>query len=205
MGITMALVPIIYTSLLIFTSLLLFVTIVSYISFKSRTRDKFTFPNESIAMQQNSIAFSPTNLNFNNLPAKPVTVQYRQSINYPIVNTDNDQVRINFPISSQSPSQRDAENDFHSSQIKGNIKVEPLDKFQNSKRVNQKSTFSRSRIEIMNNSVQFKTTSTGTGFENIHNSINPGNKISEKNLFDYYSDKNDLGFVILAATIKDKL
>jgi len=197
MGLTMALVPIIYTSLLIFTSLLLFVILVSYISFKSK--DKNTGILEFKENQQNSFAVRPTNLNFNDLSVKPVAVQHRQSINYPIINSEENQAGINIRNSFQSISRNDNTNYSNSPKIKRNINVEAYDKFQESKRINQKPAFSRNRIEIMNNSIQYNNTSIETEIESIHSLNHSGSGISEKNLFNYYSDREDLGLVMLSA------
>jgi len=196
-GISMALVPIIYTSLLIFSSLLLFVIGVSYISFK--TKDKYTGPVELKEIRQNSFAVRPANVNFNNLSVKPATVQYRQSINYPVAKPEEDQIRVNFRKSLPSISQNDVVNDFQSQPIKRNLKVEAYDKFQEAKRINQNPTFSRNRIEIMNNSAQFNTASLESGFENFHSSFRSGSNLSEKNLLNYYSDREDSDLIMLSA------
>ena len=193
----MALVPIIYTSLLIFTALLLFVIGVSYISFKAK--DKYTGPAEFKEIRQNSFEVRPTNYNFNNLSVKPVTVQYRQSIDYPIVNHAEEHAGKNFRNSLPINIQNEAVNDFHSQQIKRNLKVEAYDKFQEAKRINQKTTFSRNRIEIMNNSVPYNNTSIESEFDNFHSSFRSRNNISEKSLLNYYSDVEDLDLVMLSA------
>ena len=193
----MALVPIIYTSLLIFIALFIFVIGVSYISFK--TKDKYTGPAEFKEIRQNSFEVRPANYNFNNLSVRPVTVQYRQSIDYPKVNHAEKESRNNFRNSLPITIQNEAVNDFHSQQIKRNLKVAAYDKSQEAKRINQKLTFSRNRIEIMNNSFPFNNTSIESEFDNFHNSFRSRNNISEKNLFNYYSDVKDLNLVMLSA------
>jgi flagellar basal body-associated protein FliL len=193
----MALVPIIYTSLLIFIGLLIFVIGVSYISFKAK--DKYRGPAEFKEIHPKSFEVRPTNYNFNNLSVKPVTVQYRQSIDYPKVNHTEKHARNNYRNSLPITIQNEAVNDFHSQQIKRNLKAEAYDKFQEAKRINQKLTFSRNRIEIMNNSDPFNNTSIESEFDNFDNSFRSRNNISEKNLFNYYSDVKDLDLVMLSA------
>jgi len=193
----MALVPIIYTSLLIFIGLLIFVIGVSYISFKAK--DKSMGTAEFKEIRPNSFEDRPANYNFNNLSVRPVTVQYRQSIDYPKVNHAEKESRKNFRNSLPINIQNEAVNDFHSQQIKRNLKAEAYDKFQEAKRINQKLTFSRNRIEIMNNSVPFNNISIESEFDNYHNSFRSRNNISEKNLLNYYSDVKDLDLVMLSA------
>jgi len=192
----MALVPIIYTSLLIFSSLLLFVIIVSYISYKAKDKNP-PYIKSNVTEQYSE--FKPANLNFNNLPAKPASIQYSQSINYPVINPEEDQERGNFNKPIQNISRNDKTYASHSQPIRRNVKVEAYNKFQEVKGMNQKPTFSRSRIKIMNDSGQFGTTPVETEFDNSHNSVSSENNLSEINLFNYYSDRQDLGLVMLSA------
>ena len=193
----MALVPIIYTSLLIFTALLIFVISVSYISFKAK--DKYTDPAEFKEIRQNSFEVRPTNYNFSNLSVRPASVQYRQSIDYPKVNHAENESRKNFRNSLPINIQNEVVNDFRPQQIKRNLKAEAYEKFQEAQRINQKLTLSRNRIEIMNNSVPFNNTSIESEIDNFHNTFRSRNNIYEKNLFNYYSDVNDLDLVMLSS------
>ena len=192
----MALVPIIYTSLLIFIGLLIFVIGVSYILFK--TKDKSTRPVEFREIRPNSFDVRPANYNFNKLSVRPVSIQYRHSLNYTKVNNVEEKSRENSRNSLPITIQNETINDYHLQQTNKYLKVDAQNKFQEAKRINQKLTFSRNRIEILNNSVPFNNTSIESKFDISHNSIRSRNNISENNLFNYYSDVKDLDLIMLS-------
>lgn len=193
----MALVPIIYTSLLIFTSLLLFVIMVSYISFRA---NKKTAPlAEPNLISYNSFETRPANLNYNNLSVQPVAVQYRKPIEYPVLNQADGQARRSSRNSLPISLQNERVNDFQEAQIKRNVKDEAYNKFQQPKRLNQKPAFSRNRIVIMNDSQQFNSASLKTEFDYTYDPARSENSVTEKNLFNFYSDREDLDLVMLSS------
>jgi hypothetical protein len=147
----------------------------------------------------NSFETRPANLNYNNLSVQPVAVQYRNPIEYPVLNQAHSQTKRNSRNPLPIRLQNDAINDSQAAQIKRNEKDKSYNNFQQPKRLNQKPAFSRNRIAIMNDSQQFNDDSLKTGFNNIYNPARSGYSITEKNLFNFYSDREDSDLVIMSA------
>ena len=165
--------------------------------FKSRYRKPAFADAQEI--QPRTLILQPGNFNFNNSVVKPVSVQYRKSINYPENNFDKVHIRDNYRNTAEKTFQNHTTNDTRQSKMKRNIQVEAYDKFQEAKRLNQKPAFYNNRIEIMNNTVKPNNTAEKPVVENFQGYGQSGNNLTENNLFNYYSDRKDIDFVLLSA------
>jgi hypothetical protein len=180
----MTLLPIIYTSLLLFATLLFFVLMVSYISFK--VKSKGTMPgSRQIEIPQPAPIIIPAK-------ASPARVVVRES--YPL-----DYSKLEKRIQYQTSSINNYRNEEHIRPSERKPRpIELSTRYStNNYRSGKSSGFEKSRIKIVN-------TSEHPNFSSFRETtiipkIKSAQGLTDMNLLNYYSDRNESGFVTLTA------
>jgi len=189
----MSLVPIIYTSLLIFSAFMLFVIIISYISYKTKNRSHVPSYARNYDPLGKGVVVQPALAN-NYRIDRQVAFQYvmpNQTNSYPPKIAVKQNSEDNYSRTIQEIKQKN-----HDSKIRHKRNA---DTFNNSKRSRESYPATRTyktgptlnRLEIMNESEKFKTSS----YESNENYSAKQNKRSAShgdiNVLSFYSDRSD--------------
>lgn len=183
----MTLLPIIYTSLLIFSAFLLFVIMISYASYKMKGGRNQVKRFDRLEPQLQPIV--------NTVPVRRIaSVQVTQTVypqKYPLILKKNDD-RINNQYRNRGTKRIVPENQH--------VNQERLTKNISSNRLSYEKSArseSQSRIEIMNTSERYNQSSYYQ--QSPVRQPKSAQSLTDVNLLNYYSDRNDTGFVSLTA------
>lgn len=182
----MTLLPIIYTSLMIFSAFLFFVIIVSYISFKLKG-GRNQFRNSQQLAPVPIIAARPVRI-VSSTPVLQKPVRPNYNLNHNMIEKN-----INTQIKSEL---RNDYNDYRAAEKRQSEHANYNVAKQNPLNRNTKSASRATRIEIVNTSEKNNRPLT---VDFPIRSIRSSQSLSDANILNYYSDRNDKGFVSLKA------